>query len=146
MKIKEYIDKISQTRNSEDMEKLSDILEETMYDLKEYDETKFYDYKMQIYEIANGKTLSMDMADDWVKSMQPAGLHWTIEETTSAMQKLGYNLDKIEFYVVANMMYNDYFDIVREDETMALKLAYDWLKDVDAKDDKLYCYWKYIAK
>lgn len=146
MKIKEYVNKISISRNSEDMQKLSDILEETMYDLKEYDEDKFYDYKMQIYEIANGKTLTMDMAEDWVKSMQPAGLHWTIDETTGAMQKLGYNCDKVEFFVTANMMYNDYYDLVKDDEVMALKLAYDWLKDSDAKEGKLYLYWKFVAK
>ena len=29
---------------------------------------------------------------------------------------------------------------------MALKLAYRWLDDKDAKKDKLYEYWKYIIK
>ena len=42
-------------------------------------------------------------------------------------------------------MYNDYFDLTKEDETLALRLAKDWLDDEDAKKDKLYCYWKYIV-
>ena len=53
---------------------------------------------------------------------------------------------KIDFYVVANMIYNDYFDLVRDNEELALKMAKDWLSDEDAKENKLYCYWKHIAK
>lgn len=78
--------------------------------------------------------------------MQPIGIHWTIEETTNAMQSLGYNFDSVDFFVVANMMYNDYYDLVKDDETLALKLVKDWLDDKDAKEDKLYCYWKHIIK
>ena len=86
------------------------------------------------------------MAKKWVKDMQPAGQHWTMEETTGAMQSLNYNVNPIDFYVVANMMYNDYYNLVKEDEELALKLAYDWLNDEDAIEDKLYCYWKNIVK
>ena len=45
----------------------------------------------------NGKEISEDMADKWVKDMKPVGLHWTMEETTNAMQSLGYNFDKVVF-------------------------------------------------
>ena len=96
--------------------------------------------------MAYGKKISEEMADKWVKEMQPVGLHWTMEETTNAMSSLGYNFDKVDYFVVANMMYNDYYDLVKDDETLALKLAKDWLDDVDAKKDKLYCYWKHIVK
>ena len=86
------------------------------------------------------------MAEEWVSNMKPKHEHWTIEETTNAMQKMGYSCDKIEFYVVANMTYNDYYNIVKDDEELALRLAYDWIKDEDAKDNKLYEYWKHIIK
>ena len=62
------------------------------------------------------------------------------------MQTLGYNIDMVDFYVVANMMMNDYNDLLEEDEELALRMAYDWLNDEDAKDNKLYCYWKHIIK
>ena len=62
------------------------------------------------------------------------------------MQSLGYNLDKIDFFVTSNMMKNDYHDLVRDDDELALKMAKDWLEDTDAVDNKLYEYWKYIAK
>ena len=144
--IRKYIEKIGENRNVEDMYKLGDMLAEIIYETKESHPDIYHKYKLELYEMAYGKTLSDEMAEKWVKDMKPAGLHWTMEETTSAMSSLNYNLDKIDFFVVANMMYNDYFDLVKDDETLALKMAYDWLNDVDASDDKLYCYWKYIAK
>ena len=143
--IRKYIEKIGENRNVDDMQKLGDMLSEIIYETKEIHPEIYHKYKTELYEMAYGKKISEDMADKWVKDMKPVGIHWTIDETTNAMQSLGYNFDKIDFYVVANMMYNDYFDLVRDDETLALKLARDWLNDEDAKENKLYCYWKYIV-
>lgn len=35
---------------------------------------------------------------------------------------------------------------IKDDEELALKMAYYWLDDADSVNDKLYEYWKYIAK
>lgn len=144
--IRKYIEKIGDKRNVEDMKRLGDMLSEIIYETKESHPEIYEKYKIELYEMAYGKKVSEDMADKWVKEMRPAGLHWTIDETTTAMQSLGYNIDRVDFYVVANMMYNDYFDLVKDNEEMALKLAKDWLEDEDATENKLYCYWKYIVK
>ena len=144
--IRKYIEKIGENKNIEDMEKLGDMLSDIIYDMKESHPEIYKEYKMELYEMAYGKKINEEMAEKWVKEMKPVGLHWTMEETTNAMQNLGYNFDKIDFFVVANMMYNDYYDLVKEDEELALRLAKDWLSDVDAKEDKLYCYWKHIIK
>lgn len=144
--IRKYIEKIGENRNIEDMEKLGDMLSEIIYDTKEEHPEIYKKYKTELYEMAYGKKINEDMAEKWVKDMKPVGMHWTMEETTNAMQSLNYNFDKVDFFVVANMMYNDYYDLVKEDETLALKLAKDWLSDVDVKEDKLYFYWKYIVK
>ena len=144
--IRKYIEKIGENRKVEDMQKLGDMLAEIIYQTKESHHELYEKYKMELYELAYGKVINEEMAHDWVKSMQPAGMHWTMQETTEAMKSLGYDLNDIEFYVVANMMYNDYFDIVKPNEELALRLAYDWLKDEDAKEHKLYRYWKNIIK
>ena len=144
--IRKYIEKIGENRNIEDMKKLGDMLAEIIYSTKESHPELYHKYKLELYEMAYGKKLNEEMADNWVKEMKPIGKHWTIEETTNAMSSLGYNFDRIDFYVVANMMYNDYYDLVKDDETLALKLAKDWLEDEDAKENKLYCYWKHIIK
>ena len=144
--IRKYIEKIGEKRNVEDMEALGDILADLIEDMKEEHYDLYKDYKLDLYEMAYGKKISEDMADKWVKEMKPVGIHWTMEETTNAMNDLGYSFNEIDFYVVANMMYNDYYNLVKEDETLALKLASDWLNDEDAKEDKLYCYWKHVIK
>lgn len=144
--IRKYIEKIGDNRNAEDMEKLGDMLSEIIYSTKDSHPEIYEKYKIELYEMAFGKKVSEEMAEKWVKNMKPVGMHWTIEETTNAMQNLGYNIDKVDFFVVANMMYNDYYDVVKENEEMALKLAKDWLNDVDSVDNKLYCYWKNIVK
>ena len=146
MKIKKYIEKIGEKRNIEDMQKLGDMLGDLIYDLKDSHYEMYEKYKTCLYEMAYGKILNEDMAHEWVESMKPKHEHWTIEETTNAMNSLGYNCNAIEYYVVSNMIYNDYYNIVKDDEEMALKLAYMWLNDENAKKDKLYEYYKHIVK
>lgn len=106
------------------------------------DESKY----QRLIDFIKFNGLNDKMADAWVKNMVPIGKHWTLEETTEAMNSMNYEDKEIDFFVVANMMYNDYYSLVKEDETMALKLAHEWLNDEDAKDSKLYEYWKYIVK
>lgn len=146
MKIRSYIDKVVANGKPEEMEKLSDMLTEIIYGMKEHHHDKYEHYKMCLYELAYGKTVNDEMAEEWVKEMKPIGKHWTIEDTTNAMNSMGYSLDPIQFFTVANMMYNDHYDNVKENEELALKLAKDWLNDEDTKQDKLYCYWKHIIK
>lgn len=126
---------------------MNNLFIELLDTVKEDENKDMYNYaKMEIYEMVYGTKISEDCANDWVKSMLPVGLHWTMEETTNAMQNLGYSCDKIDYFVVANMMYNDYYDLVKENEELALKLAKDWLDDEDSKEDKLYEYWKHVIK
>ena len=144
--IRKYIEKIGESRNVEHMKELGDMLAEIIQDTKESHHELYEKYKLELYEMAYGKTISEDMAHHWVQDMEPVGMHWTVDETTNAMHDLGYGLEPLEFFVVSNMMYNDYFDIVRDDEAMALRLAHDWLEDKDSKDHKLYRYWKNIVR
>lgn len=144
--IRKYIEKIGENKNSSDMEKMGDMLAEIIEQTKESHHELYEKYKMELYEMAFGKKISEDMAEKWVQSMRPMGEYWTMQDTTNAMHSMGYNLDEIDFYVVANMMKNDYRDIIAENDEMALKLAYDWLDDEDAKASKLYNYWKYVIK
>lgn len=144
--IRRYIEKIGEHRKQEDMEKLGDILAEIIEDMKDEHPDMYKKYKLCLYEMAYGKMISEDMANKWVREMEPVGMYWTMEETTKAMQSLGYNFRQVDFFVVANMMKNDYYDLVKDDDELALKLARDWLDDKDASEYKLYEYWKHIAK
>lgn len=127
-------------------EKIEDIIDMLMCEIEDKEERLYNHIEMELYELAYGKKISEEMAEHWVQKMKPNGKHWNIDETNNAMYSLGYNLDQIDFFVVSNMIYNDYYNLVKENEELALKMAEDWLKDTDAKDDKLYNYWKYIVK
>lgn len=144
--IKKYIDKIVSNNKQEDMDKLSEMLVEIIYKMKEPHHEKYEYYKSQLYEMAEGKIVSEEMAHEWVEEMKPIGEHWTMEQTTNAMNSLGYKDRDIDFYVVANMIYNDYYELVKDNEELALKMAHSWINDEDAKEDKLYCYYKHIIK
>ena len=144
--IKKYIEKIVENGKQEDMEKLSDILVEIIYKMKESHHDLYEHYKMCLYEMAEGKMLNEEMANKWVETMKPFGKKWTMEETTDAMNSLGYKDRTIDYFISSNMIYNDYYDLVRDNEEMALKMAHEWLNDIDSGDNKLYNYWKYVIK
>ena len=138
-----YLEKMDLEKNRDDIIEITDML---MCEIENKHKELYKHIECEMYELVYGKKLSEEMAHSWVKEMEPIGMHWTVEETTNAMYNMGYSCDVTNYFVVANMMYNDYYELVKEDEALALKMAYAWLKDEDAKDDKLYNYWKHIAK
>lgn len=140
---KHYLMNVDFNKHRED---LIDIVDMLMCEIEDDDPELYKHVESILYEAAYGKMLNSEMAHNWVQMMRPIGQHWTMEETTKAMPSLGVHLDPVSFYVVANMMYNDYHDIVKSDETLALKLAKEWLTDEDAKECKLYEYWKHVIK
>lgn len=146
MKTKEMLETVVERGKREDMYKLNEMLDNLICDLKTKDPKMYHEYKDDLYELAFGKKISDQMAYDWVHNMKPEHEHWTLDETTSAMRKMGYNCDRLEFYVVANMMYNDFYEVVKDNQELALSMAYLWLDDEDAKEGKLYNYYKNIPK
>lgn len=143
--IHKYIEKIVDNGNNEDMQELSEMLEELMYKLKENDPKCYHKYKMKLYELAYGKVLNEDMAIGWVESMQPEA-KWTIEETSDVKRQYGLNdISEIDFYVVLNMMYSDYHKIIGDNLDMYVKMTTAWLNDSDVADGKLYNYKMYVV-
>lgn len=125
-------------------DQIIDVLEMLMCEVKETDEHLYKHIKGELYEMVHGKHITHSIAEEWVESMHPVGQYWSMQDTTKVMYELGFNHDEVEFYVVANMLKNDYNNVL--DDGMILNLAHYWLDDKDAKDDKLYEYWKHIVK
>lgn len=125
-------------------DQIIDVLEMLMCEVKETDEHLYKHIKGELYEMVHGKHITHSIAEEWVESMYPVGQYWSMQDTTKVMYELGFNHDEVEFYVVANMLKNDYNNVL--DDGMVLNLAHYWLDDKDAKDDKLYEYWKHIVK
>ena len=136
----EEINMIVEKGKPEDMKELAYMMEEMIDKL---DENCAKKYKRKLYEMAYGKVLNKEMATEWVNSMKPSG-KWTLEETTSV--KPNANIKDLDFYVVMNMLYSDYHEILGEDTEMYIKLAVAWLTDEDVAKDKTYNYRVYVVE
>ena len=71
MNIEKYIRKIVDDGDIKEMEKLSDMLEDTIEILKEYDKNIYKKYEMDLYKMAYGNVLTQEMAEDIVSNMKP---------------------------------------------------------------------------
>lgn len=139
---KELIDKIVENGTKDDMHKITELTEHAMDHLKKCD-AGMYEYIMsELHEIAYGKVLTEEMAHDWVVNMKPYGEHWNKETTDSVIPD--NSIDKIEFYAVMNMMYNDYYKVIGDDTNMYVNMTMAWLNDEDGNKEKTYDYHKYI--
>ena len=151
MKIREYINKIGEKKNAEDMQKLGDMLADIIYSTKETHPEIYNKYKMCLYEMAYGKVLTKEMAEDWVKDMKPMA-KWDFDTTTAVKKQYGINdIDDVSFYVVMNMLYSDMKNLLGDGDSQEsvdnyVQATKDWLNDEDIGRDKLYDYWKYVAK
>ena len=151
MKVREYITKIGENKKIEDMKELGDMLADIIYDTKESHPELYEKYKMKLYEMANGKHLTKEMAEEWVEHMKPEA-KWDYDTTTAVKNQNGINdIDDVSFYVVMNMLYSDMSNVLGDGETEEsvgyyIQATKDWLKDEDVGKDKLYNYWKYVIK
>lgn len=147
MDIEEYIEKIVDNGKIEDMQTLSELLEDTMEIIKDYDEKCYKDFEMKLYEMAYGSHLNKSMAEEIVNKMRPFGEHWSFEETRNLQRQRGVNdIDEYEFYVVINSAYNDYKDLFGEDTESYIRFTIDFIKDEDAKEGKVFAYFTQIVE
>lgn len=69
------------------------------------------------------------------------GEHWNKETTDRVLEAKGYDFNYCDWYYVLNMIYSDYYKSGRSDDTY-IELAYDFLSDKDAPEDKAKRYYK----
>ena len=147
MDIEEYIEKIVDNGKIEDMQELSDMLEDTMEIIKDYDKECYKDFEMKLYKMAYGNHLNKSMAQDIVNKMRPYAQRWSYEESRNLQEQRGINdIDPIEFFVVLNSAYNDYKDIFSEDVEGYIRFTIDFIKDEDAKEGKVFTYFTQIVE
>ena len=153
MDIEEYIEKIVDNGKIEDMQELSDMLEDTMEIIKDYDEKCYKDFEMKLYEMAYGKKLTDNMKREWVKKMRPMS-KWTEEEVKNIVSQYGFEVPYMSAFVILNMLYSDMksaFGDGNDEESLKryLRGTNDWYFDEDAKvdgEEKLFNYKKYIVE
>lgn len=145
--IKEYIQKIVDDGDRREMEDLSDILDEVICVIKNYDEELYKKYKMELYCMAYGNRLNKEMAEEIVSKMKPYKMRWSLDETRDIQQEFGLdNIDEYSFFVVMNSAYNDYRNIFGDNLEMYVKFTKDFIEDEDAKEGKVFTYFTTIPK
>lgn len=153
-KIIEKVDKMDKDDIIEYVKKYSSLMDEILDYIKMNNIELYNEIECSLYEMAYGETLSLEMAEKWVKSLQPMGKYTKIE-TDEILDEYGLNLSPIDFYVAINLICSDYGktldEVIRnlneQDKIKVyVKMARDFLNDEDAIKNKLYKYWKDIIK
>ena len=148
MDIEDCIEKIIKDGDIEEMHKLSEILEDIMELLEEYDKDMYKKYEMCIYKMAYGEVLSKEMAEEIVSNMRPYGKRWTLEESRKIQNQFGLdNISPIDFFTVLNRNFNDSKDTAEkftknpeEELEFYVCLTKDFIMDEDAKPGKVFLY------
>ena len=147
MHIEKYIRKIVEDGDIKEMEKLSDMLEETIEIIKDYDENTYKKFKMRLYKMAYVDVLTEEIAEDIVSNMKPYHMYFSPSEAREIQQK--YAIDDIrptDFFITLNMAYNDYKSVFGDNLEMYVKFAEAFIQDEDAKEDKVFLYFMTIPK
>lgn len=140
----DYIDMIIGSDNREKMESLRELYKETLDYIKATDLQKYREIECSLYEIIEGKKLNEEKAKRWVSEMKPSA-KWSMED----VKGLKTDIPLIDFYVLMNMMYTDYHEVLGDEVDKYVKMSEAWYYDPDTSkkgSEKLYCYWKNIVK
>lgn len=146
MKIKEMLAKIIDKGNIEDMYKLNEMLDELICDLKEQKPKLYKEYRKQLYELAYGNVILEDKAVEIVKNMKPYGEHYNMQDAKEIKEDYSIKHSVSDVYLVVNSLYNDYHDLLEDNDEMYAKMTKMWLNDTDAVEDKTYLYFYNIPK
>mgnify|MGYP004541658431 FL=1 len=146
MKIKEMLNVIIDKGNVKDMYKLNEMLNDLICDLKEQNPRLYKEYKKELYEVAYGNVILEDKAKEIVQNMKPYKEHFTMENAKEIKDDYSIKHSISDVYLVVNSLYNDYHEILDENNDMYAKMTKLWLNDADSVDDKVYEYFCTIPK
>lgn len=91
--------------------------------------------------------ITLPEAETCVKAMRPAGQHWSYNQVKEYLATKGITDRLTDYYLVMNMVYNDYQRTaqtfgLQSDVEFYFSLARDFIEDVDAKPFKIERYFE----
>lgn len=91
--------------------------------------------------------ITLPEAENCVKAMHPAGQHWSYKQVKEYLATKGMTDRLTDYYLVMNMVYNDYQRTaqtfgLQSDVEFYFSLARDFIEDVDAKPFKIERYFE----
>lgn len=118
-------------------------MDEVYYEMSDFMKEHNREWYDRFCEKAEGiiYCIDDDEARRIVGSMQPYGQRWSVEEVKDFIATKGIMGEVKKYYLVMNMMYNDYSRTARQYSVdipeFYFDLAYDFINDVDGKKHKV---------
>lgn len=83
-----------------------------------------------------------DEAERIVRNMKPRGQYWSYTDIENFLKDKGVTTDIVDYYMVMNMAYNDYYGTaaaygLQKDPEFYFSIAKDFIQDPDAKPHKV---------
>ena len=134
----ELIDKIAE--RDLDWECVHDIVNDAMENLKRADRNS---YEKTISELEDyAYSVDRSDAEQIVRGMKPFGEHWSYDDVKSFIMTKGIGENCILWYMVMNMVYNDYYKTAKDfgyqdNADFYFSLARDFVEDEDAEPHKV---------
>lgn len=138
---KHLVTKISDKDSSkEQMEEVTCIINNLFEDLKNNHIDVYNKYILQLEDITY--RISEEKAKEIVKAMRPYGEKWDFDKVKELVEYNGIENYFVEYYLVLNMAYNDYYDLAKSvdkenDTNFYFQLAKNFINDRDAKPHKV---------
>lgn len=125
--------------NSSD-EEAWDLLDNTLERLCKRCPELYEDFMMEVEKLAY--RIPREEAERIVRNMRPKGQHWSYQQIMDYVQEKGIKNNFVNWYLVMNMVYNDYCDTARayglqNDPEFFFCLSKDFIEDPDAKPMKI---------
>lgn len=135
-----YRELISKAMEKGNAEEAWDIADEAMERLKKK-HPELYDDLMEDLEGLAYK-IPAEEAEQIVRAMRPKGQNWSLQQVRDLLHSKGIEGHCVNWYLVMNMCYNDYYDTAKayglqSDEDFYFSLAKDFIDDPDAKPYKV---------
>ena len=129
----------------EEMVEFKVALDEMMHKLDKYYPEVYKEFVTKLEEIAF--EIPLDRAQKIVRSMKPFGEHWSFETVKKFVEDKGVYNKCIQYYLVMNMVYNDYYDVAtnfghQTDVEFYYELAHAFINDEDGKKVKVERYFE----
>lgn len=117
-----------------------EIAEDAMNKIAKKDPALYSNILDQLEQLAY--RIPKEEAEHIVRAMRPKGQYWTYAQVTDLVKSKGITGDWTNWYLVMNMMYNDYCNTAKmyglqNDVDFFYSLAKDFIEDPDAKPMKV---------
>lgn len=140
---KVYKDLKDNPKGVEVMEKLLNVFDKHMSQLKEAHPDKYKDLEDCIYVIAYGYHFNQEMLEDTLSTMVnddgTKAPKWTVAETTNVAKSSGIlfkTFNEYDWNYTMNMIYSDYCTVLGDSVVSYVKMADKFLNDKDAPEGK----------